>query len=76
VDSQPPIAESAKKHGIKDIEILHCFDHPIRVEDLEDGLVMLIGPDRTGRLLEVGVAVGIDGPVIVHAMEARSKYLR
>ena len=59
-----------------DTDIIHCFDNPILVEDLDDDLVMLVGPDRTGRLLEVGVVVGDDGPVIVHAMEARTKYLR
>lgn len=59
-----------------DNDIIHYFDNPILVEDLDDDLVMLVGPDRTGRLLEVGVVVGNDGPVIVHAMEARAKYLR
>lgn len=59
-----------------DTDIIHCFENPILVEDLDDDLVMLVGPDRTGRLLEVGVVVGNDGPVIVHAMEARTKYLR
>ena len=59
-----------------DTDIIHCFENPILVEDLDDDLVMLVGPDRTGRLLEVGVVVGDDGPVIVHAMEARTKYLR
>ncbi len=59
-----------------DTDIIHCFDNPILVEDLDDDLVMLVGPDRTGRLLQVGVVVGNDGPVIVHAMEARTKYLR
>jgi hypothetical protein len=55
---------------------LHAFANPILVEDLEDGLVMLVGPDITDRLLEIGVVGGTDGPVIVHAMEARPKYLR
>ena len=59
-----------------DNDIIHCFDNPILVEDLDDDLVVLVGPDRTGRLLEVGVVVGNDGPVIVHAMKARAKYLR
>jgi hypothetical protein len=52
------------------------FDNPIRIEGLDDGLVMLVGPDRVGRLLEIGVVVGSEGPVVVHAMEARAKYLR
>lgn len=59
-----------------DNDIIHYFDNPILVEDLDDDLVMLVVPDRTGSLLEVGVVVGNDGPVIVHAMEARAKYLR
>jgi hypothetical protein len=50
------------------------FDNPILVEDLDDSLVMVVGPDGTGRLLEV--VVGDTGPVVVHAMEARPRYLR
>ncbi len=76
VDDSPQIINSARRHGIADTDIIHCFDNPILVEGLDDDLVMLVGPDRTGRLLEVGVVVGNDGPVIVHAMEARTKYLR
>jgi hypothetical protein len=72
----PSIAASARRHGLHDAEILHAFDHPIAVEYLEDGLVMFVGPDRAGNLLEVGVADSPTGPVIVHAMRARRKYLR
>jgi hypothetical protein len=39
-------------------------------------LVMLVGPGRTGQLLEIGVshADGID--FIIHAMPARAKFIR
>lgn len=37
---------------------------------------MFIGGDRQGRLLEIGVAVIDDQPVIVHGMPARPKCLR
>jgi hypothetical protein len=37
---------------------------------------MLIGPARDATVLEVGVADGEDGPMIVHAVAARAKYLR
>jgi hypothetical protein len=37
---------------------------------------MLIGADPTGNLLEIGVIDSADGPIIVHAMTARPKYLR
>lgn len=37
---------------------------------------MLIGGSVAGSLLEVGVIQGTDGPVIVHAMPAREKFVR
>ena len=41
-----------------------------------DGLVMLIGGGESGRLLEVGVVAGEGVEFIVHAMEARPRFLR
>jgi hypothetical protein len=76
VEGDPFVAESAHKHGIVDDDILHAFKNPIRAEDLDDELIMLVGADRAGNLLEIGVVASSDGPVIVHAMEARPKYLR
>ena len=38
-------------------------------------MVMLIGPDERGNLLEVGVSKLRPGRQIVHAMTARQKYL-
>ena len=72
----PRIAASARKHGIRDVDMLHAFDHPIVVDDLDDGLTMFIGADTSGNLVEVGVVGSTDGPIIVHAMAARPKYLR
>lgn len=72
----PLIASSAHHHHVHDDDILHAFDNPILVEDLDEGLTMLIGPDRAGNLLEVGVIDSVDGPIIIHAMTARTKYLR
>jgi hypothetical protein len=74
--NEPLIVESARKHHIADDDMTHAFDHPIIVEDLDDGFTMFVGADRTGRLLEVGVVDSDDGPIIVHAMPARAKYLR
>ena len=38
---------------------------------------MLVGSDRTGVLLEIGLVRSDDGTaVIVHAMKARPKFLR
>jgi len=76
VDGEPAIAPSAGRHGIDHTDILHAFDHQMWIEDLDDGLLMVIGPDASGRLLEIGIVEGLEGPVVVHAMQARAKYLR
>ena len=56
--------------------MIHAFCNPIRVESLDDGFTMFVGPDHAGNFLEVGVIDSERGPVIVHAMPARPKYLR
>lgn len=73
---EPVVVASARKHGVPDDDMLHAFNNPIRAEDLDEGLTMLVGPDHAGNLLEVGVVESDDGPLIVHAMPARAKYLR
>ncbi|RIQ34941.1 hypothetical protein [Jiangella rhizosphaerae] len=74
--TDPSIAPSARKHGVSDDDMLHAYRCAMRAEDENDGLIMLIGPSRSGALLEVGVIRSEFGPVIVHAMAARSRYLR
>ena len=66
---------SARRHGVEDDDMLHAYRNPGRVIRLDD-LVMLIGADRTGRLVEVGVASAEGVELIVHAMPAREKFLR
>ncbi len=73
---EPLIAPSAYRHGMDRTAIVHAFNHPTRSVDLDEGLTMLVGPDQAGNLLEIGVVDGQDGPVIVHAMPARPRYLR
>lgn len=73
---QPLIIDSARKHGIPDVDIIHAFDHPTRYQELDEGFTLVIGPARSGQLLELGFIDTDEGPVIVHAMPARRKYLR
>jgi hypothetical protein len=70
------VAPDARKHRVREEDMLHALDHPIRVFDLDDGLTMVVGADPAGRLLEVEVVEGDRGLVIVHAMPARQKFLR
>lgn len=74
--NQPRIADSARKHGVSDETILHAFNNPILVEDLDEGMTMFIGPDHAGNLYEIGVVSTNEGTIVVHAMRARRKYLR
>ena len=54
--------------------MLHAYFNPIRVFEMDD-LTMLIGPDRSTRLLEVGVASAEGIDFIVHAMAARPRFV-
>ncbi len=74
--SEPVILDSERRHKIADQDILPAWCHAMSAWETDEGLTMLIGPDRAARLLEVGVADSTDsGAVIVHAMRARSKFL-
>ena len=72
----PLIAPSARKHSIRDADIVHAFNHPIFVDELDEGFTMFVGADPAANLLEIGVVDTSDGPIIVHAMPARPKYPR
>lgn len=71
------IGKPARKHGVADEGILHTWRNAIRRIDSDDDVVMLIGPDTAGRMLEVGV-LDIDGDdaVAIHAMPLRPKFHR
>jgi hypothetical protein len=71
----PVIVASARKHGISDSDMLQAYRNPMRVFQMDD-LVMLIGGDESGRMLEIGVAAAEGIEFIVHAMPAREKFLR
>ena len=71
----PVVLESARKHGISDADMLHAYRHPIRVFVMDD-LVMLVGGDEAGRLLEIGVAEAEGVEFVLHAMPARQRFLR
>jgi len=76
VGVEPIIADSARKHGVSDEDILHAYANPMRVFELDDGFTMVIGANQAAIIFEIGVAEGVQAPVIVHAMRAREKFLR
>lgn len=69
--------ESARGHHVSDDDMLHALRNPVRVEPEDDyGLVMVIGPDYTGALLEVGYVWRDGEQIVVHAMPARPRFMR
>ncbi len=71
------IAESARKHGVSDQDILHAFRNAIRRIRSNDDLAMFIGPARNGSPLEVGVLdPDGDDPVAIHAMPLRDRFFK
>lgn len=58
------IVQSAHRHGVEDADILHAYENAIRLVEYEysgEDRVLVIGADRTGRLLEL-VAVPAGEP--------------
>ena len=75
------VAESPRKHqagdGFDDADIVHAVDNAMYVGDDGDDSdkVLYLGPDRSGRLLEIVVAARADGSeVVIHAMKLRRMY--
>lgn len=71
------IVGSARKHGIPDDDIKHAIQYPLRVVPQDgdyDGRVLIIGPDSTGRLLEVVVVPADDPQRVIHADVLRPKF--
>jgi hypothetical protein len=70
------ILDSARKHGVADDDMLHAFRNHIRAFQTNDPEVtMYLGPARSGVFLEVGVVSDDEGEAIIHAMQARAKFL-
>jgi hypothetical protein len=76
--TEPIILLSAHRHGVAEPDMLHALRLAIASVRQAEDMVMFIGPDRTGALIEVGVVTWWGGELaIAHAMSpARTKYLR
>lgn len=68
------IADSARRHGIDDQDILHAVRVPFRRVHHAEDRVLIIGPDRGGRLLEVVVIDSEEDAAVIHAMPLRRKF--
>ena len=71
--------ESAFKHGILEVDIRHAKNHVIKIfkffDDLGRPRFLMIGPDKSGNLQELLMAMNPDSSLkIFHAMRLRPKF--
>ncbi len=70
------IVESARKHGVEDEDMHHAIENAIVIFAFEPpATLMYVGPSRNGKLVEVAVMHDDPEDLIIHAMEARAKWL-
>ncbi len=71
------IRSSARKHRVSDADILHAWTNALRLVEYDyrgEDRLLVIGPSRSGALLEL-VAVPVDAPTrIIHADNLRPKF--
>jgi hypothetical protein len=73
------VHDAARRNGVADDDITHAVAHALAVEDIGDDpdRWLVLGPDRSGNLLEVVVLVTAEGAELaIHAMPMRAKYRR
>lgn len=70
------VAEAARKHGIADADMLHALRVQFRALRQNGNRELIIGADRTGRLLEIVIldATEQEPPCVIHAMELRKRF--
>jgi hypothetical protein len=69
------VADDALRHGVEEPDMLHALRNARRIID-QDDVDLIIGPSRTGDLLEIGVLDPDGDAVIIHAMRMRSSFNR
>ena len=66
------IADHARRHGVADDDIHHAVRNATHmIHQSEGDRVLYIGPDRSGRPLQVVV---LDDDVAIHAMPLQRKF--
>ena len=71
------LRDSAHRHGADDADILHAWTNAIRPVEYKYGgeeRLLVIGPDRHGRLLEIVAVPAVAPTRIIHADALRPKF--
>jgi uncharacterized DUF497 family protein len=70
-------AASARKHGVSEEDALHAVENAmVASEQYYDGenRMLIVGPDRSGRMLEVVIVPWRHPELIIHADLMRTKF--
>ena len=72
------ILPSGRKHGISDDDIRHALENAVASIAVpgQPGFAMMLGPDQSAQLLEIGVLADEDNDCVIHATPARPKYFK
>jgi hypothetical protein len=72
---------SSARHGVDPADARHAFARPVAVVDLDPEStppkILVIGPDRSGNLLElIALVLADDDLLVIHAMRLRPVFFR
>lgn len=70
------ILSSAGRHDVTTDDIEHALRHAVVVEEIDDDPLrwLVLGPDRSARIIELVVLDRPQGPAVIHAMPMRTQY--
>lgn len=71
------VTESAFRHGVLEVDILHAFRNAVRFVEIEqygEERLIVIGPARSGNWLELVAMPAESADRIIHADQLRPKF--
>jgi hypothetical protein len=72
------VFRSAHRHGVPEEDMQHVLDNAVVIEEVGEDPIryLVLGPDRSGNLLELVVLDRPQGPAVIHAMAMTAQYRR
>ena len=70
-------AASARKHGVSEKDALHAIENAMVASEqhyAEESRMLILGPDVTGRMLEVVIVPSRDARRVIHVDLMRPKF--
>ena len=72
------VLHSAFRHDVQADDMQHVLNNALVIEEVADDPIryLVLGPDRSGNLLELVVMDRPQGPAVIHAMPMTEQYRR